>query len=94
MSLDSTSGGGVQAISRPSLYDHAVSWFSGLFFKVLQQGDFLDFILFSHQSCEDFECIKIASQEFCLALLKVILFPLLARKNLQISCFCVSMLPS
>jgi hypothetical protein len=80
-SRDSVGGGSVTAVSSPSSFHQMVPWFSGLFFAMLQEGDCLDSNLFSHQFFEDSKHIKVASQEFCLALLKVILLPLLASKK-------------
>jgi hypothetical protein len=70
--------------SAQSSAGRVVPWFSAVFYRILEEGNCLDF----HVAADigkiplgDILTQNIISQEFCLALLKIILLPLLASKK-------------
>lgn len=67
-----------------------VPWFSAIFFRMLQEGNFPDLVVVFDglRECSNGNLTNrpINSQEFCMALIKIILLPMLASKKCANSC--------
>jgi hypothetical protein len=65
---------------RSTVFRRVVPWFSAVFFEMLRESNCLDFHVTKLQMVNDYS-LNVVSQDFCLAVLKIILLPLLASKK-------------